>query len=169
MRGLPDVHMAGTLTADPELRFTPSGSAVANFTLAANERKYDPEANRYTDAGATFLRCAVWNTQAENLAESLVKGQRVMVHGSLRQRSFETREGDKRTVLELDVHEVAASLLYGVASVTKAARGQSGGTPSTDRAQAGQSAGGEDPWASAPVASTSDTQGVQGAMDEPPF
>jgi len=102
----------GNLTADPELRFTPSGTAVANFTVASTPRTYDKSAGEWVDGEAFFLRCAVWRTAAENLSESLRKGDRVIVVGRLRQRQFETREGDTRTVVECDVTEVGASLQF---------------------------------------------------------
>ena len=102
----------GNLTADPELRFTPSGAAVANFTVASTPRTYDKAAGEWTDGEPFYLRCAVWRTAAENLSESLRKGDRVIVTGRLRQRQFETREGDTRTVVECDVTEVGASLLF---------------------------------------------------------
>jgi len=102
----------GNLTADPELRFTPSGVAVANFTVASTPRTYDKSAGEWVDGEPFYLRCTVWRTAAENLAESLRKGDRVIVTGRLRQRSFETREGEARTVVECDVTEVGASLQF---------------------------------------------------------
>lgn len=122
MAGLPEVTVAGTLTADPELRFTQSGIAVANFTVAANDRRYDQQQGRWIDGDATFLRCTLWRQPAENLAGSLNKGARVLVTGTLRQRSYETDQGEKRTVMELDVTEVGASLRWATAKVTKATR-----------------------------------------------
>ncbi|WP_309117767.1 single-stranded DNA-binding protein [Saccharothrix sp.] len=122
MAGLPEVTVAGTLTADPELRFTQSGIAVANFTVAANDRRYDQQQGRWIDGDATFLRCTLWRQPAENLAGSLGKGARVLVTGTLRQRSYETDQGEKRTVMELDVAEIGASLRWATAKVTKATR-----------------------------------------------
>ena len=106
MAGLPEVTVAGTLTADPELRFTPNGNAVANFTVAANDRRFDKNTSEWVDAGATFLRCSIWRQAAENVAESLNRGNRVIVTGRLKQREYEDREGQKRTVFELDVTEI---------------------------------------------------------------
>ncbi|HZD16247.1 MAG TPA: single-stranded DNA-binding protein [Pseudonocardiaceae bacterium] len=102
--------LTGNLTADPELGFTPSGAAVANFTVAATSRTFDKTTNQWRDGEALFLRCTLWRQPAENLAESLHRGDRVIVTGRLRQRSFDTREGDKRTMIELDVDEIGASL-----------------------------------------------------------
>jgi single-strand DNA-binding protein len=122
MAGLPEVTVAGTLTADPELRFTPNGVAVANFTVAANDRRYNRATGQWEDAGATFLRCQIWRDAAENLAQSLNRGHRVIVTGQLKQRDYETREGDKRTVFELDVTEIGPSLKWATATVNKATR-----------------------------------------------
>ena len=128
----------GNLTADPELRFTPAGAAVANFTVASTPRTFDRQTNEWKDGEALFLRCALWKDAAENLTESLTRGARVIVTGRLKQRSFETREGEKRTVIELEVDEIGPSLRYATAKVTKAARGGGGGKP------AGKPA--DDPW-----------------------
>ncbi|CAM4025181.1 single-stranded DNA-binding protein [Kibdelosporangium persicum] len=122
MSGLPDVTVAGTLTADPELRYTATGTAVANFTVAANDRRYDQKTSSWIDGDATFLRCTVWRQAAENLANSLSKGARVLVTGALRQRSYETGQGEKRYAFELDVAEVAASMRWATVTVTKATR-----------------------------------------------
>jgi single-strand DNA-binding protein len=111
--------IVGNLTADPELRFTPSGAAVANFTVASTPRVYDKQASEWKDGEALFLRCNIWREAAENVAESLTRGARVIVSGRLKQRSFETREGEKRTVVELEVDEVGPSLRYAKASVSK--------------------------------------------------
>lgn len=110
--------LTGNLTADPELRFTPSGAAVANFTVAATSRTFDKTTNQWRDGEALFLRCTLWRQPAENLAESLRRGDRVIVTGRLRQRSFETREGDKRTTIELDVDEIGASLKFTTLKLT---------------------------------------------------
>ncbi|MFD1151420.1 single-stranded DNA-binding protein [Saccharothrix hoggarensis] len=122
MAGLPEVTVAGTLTGDPELRYTQSGIPVCNFTVAANDRRYDQQQGRWIDGDATFLRCTLWRQPAENLAESLNKGARVLVTGTLRQRSYDTPDGEKRTVMELDVAEVGASLRWATAKLAKAAR-----------------------------------------------
>ena len=103
MAGETPITLIGNLTADPELRFTPSGAAVANFTVASTPRTFDKNTNEWKDGDALFLNCAVWRQAAENVAESLTKGMRVIVQGRLRQRSYETREGEKRTVVELEV------------------------------------------------------------------
>lgn len=124
------VHLVGTLTADPELRFTSGGQAVANFTVVSNERRRDAQGN-WVDGDATFLRCTIWRDAAENVAESLQKGQRVIVHGYLKQRSFETREGDKRTVIEVEVDEIGPSLRWATARVSKVGGNSNGGGSSS--------------------------------------
>ena len=121
--------VVGNLTADPELRFTPSGAAVANFTVAATPRMLDRQRGQWRDGDALFMRCTIWRDAAEHVAESLTRGDRVVVQGRLRQRSFETRDGDKRTVVELEVDEIGPSLRYATAKVTKASR--QGGTESS--------------------------------------
>lgn len=134
MTGLPEITMIGTLTADPELRFVPSGAAVVNFTVAANARRFDKDANEWVDGDATFLRCNLWRKPAENVAESLRKGQRVIVTGELKQRSYETSEGEKRTTYELEVAEVGPSLKWATAVVTKASSGKSDGWKAAEEA-----------------------------------
>lgn len=126
--------ITGSLTADPELRFTPSGIAVANFTVASNARRFDKATNGYVDTEPIFMRCTAWRTTAENVAESLTRGSRVIVTGTLKTNSYETREGEKRTSLELNVTEVGASLLFATVKVTKAERssGASAGKPADD-------------------------------------
>ncbi|WIX89777.1 single-stranded DNA-binding protein [Amycolatopsis sp. DG1A-15b] len=114
------------LTSDPELRFTPAGSAVANFTVASTPRVFDRESGAWRDGDALFLRCSLWREHAENVAESLVRGTRVVVHGRLRQRSYDTKEGEKRTVVELEVEEIGPSLRYATAKVTKVSRATGG-------------------------------------------
>ena len=138
------VTVIGNLTSDPELRFTPNGAAVASFTVASTTRVLDKGTNEWKDGDTMFLRCSVWRQYAENVAESLTKGTRVIVTGRLKQRSYETKEGEKRSVVELDVDDVGPALRHATAKVTRANRGDNGG---------GYSAGsaGEDPWASAPV------------------
>ena len=112
MSGETIITVVGNLTGDPELRFTPSGAAVVNFTVASTPRTFDRQANEWKDGDTLFLRCSLWREAAENVAESLIKGTRVIVTGRLVQRSYETREGDKRTVVELQVDEVGPSLRY---------------------------------------------------------
>lgn len=137
MAGDTVITVVGNLTADPELRFTSSGAAVANFTVASTPRTFDRQTGEWKDGEALFLRCSIWRQSAENVAESLTRGTRVVVQGRLKQRSFEDREGQRRTVVELDVDEVGPSLKYATAKVTKASRGGGGGF-----------GGGDDPWAS---------------------
>jgi single-strand DNA-binding protein len=142
MAGETPITVVGNLTADPELRFTPSGAAVANFTVASTPRTFDRQTNDWKDQETLFLNCSVWRQAAENAAESLTRGMRVIVSGRLKARSYETREGEKRTVFEIDVEEVGPSLKMATAKVQKTSRsggGQGGGF---------QSGGGDDPWAS---------------------
>lgn len=136
------ITLSGNLTGDPELRFTPSGVAVASFTVASTPRTFDKAKNEWVDGDTLFLRCSVWREQAESVAESLAKGTRVIVTGRLVQRSFETREGEKRTVFEVQVDEVAPSLKYATAKVTRTQTNRAGG-PGTARAASGQD---QDPW-----------------------
>ncbi len=141
MAGETPITVVGNLTADPELRFTPSGAAVANFTVASTPRTFDKQTNEWKDQETLFLNCSVWRQAAENAAESLQRGMRVIVQGRLKARSYETREGEKRTVFEIDVDEVGPSLKNATAKVSKTTRsggGQGGGF----------SGGGDDPWAS---------------------
>src|SRR5690625_616692 len=126
MAGETVITVIGNLTADPELRFTPSGAAVANFTVASTPRRFDRQQSQWVDGDTLFLRCSIWRDAAENVAESLTKGMRVIAQGRLVQRSFETREGEKRTVVELQVDEVGPSLRYASASVTRTQRGGGG-------------------------------------------
>src|SRR3954469_20605269 len=127
MAGETVITVIGNVTDDPELRFTPGGAAVANFTVASTPRTFDRQANEWKDGDTLFLRCSVWRQAAENVAESLHRGTRVIVQGRLRQRSFETREGEKRTVVELEVDEVGPSLKFATTKVSKTTRGGSGG------------------------------------------
>ncbi len=127
MAGETVITVVGNLTNDPELRFTPNGAAVASFTVASTPRTLDRATNEWKDGDALFLRCSIWRQAAEHVAESLQKGARVIVQGRLKQRSFETREGEKRTVVELDVDEIGPSLKYATAKVVKAGRGGGGG------------------------------------------
>lgn len=162
MAGETYLTVIGNLTADPELRFTPSGAAVVNFTVASTPRTFDKQTGEWKDGEALFLRCSQWRQPAENVAESLTRGARVLVHGRLLQRSFETKDGERRTVVELAVEEVGPSLRYATAKVAKVARGGSGGSSSTDSGS-GRGGGYDDPWASAPPVGTAN------ADDEPPF
>src|SRR5687767_12900733 len=143
MAGETPITVIGNLTADPELRFTPSGAAVANFTVASTPRTFDRQTNEWKDGEALFLNCSVWRQAAENAAESLVRGMRVIVQGNLKARSYETREGEKRTVFEIDVQEVGPSLKYATAKVQKTSRSGGGGGGG-----GGGFGGGDDPWSS---------------------
>jgi single-strand DNA-binding protein len=161
------ITVVGNLTADPELRFTPSGAAVANFTVASTPRIYDRQSGEWKDGEALFLRCNIWREAAENVAESLTRGARVIVTGRLKQRSFETREGEKRTVVEVEVDEIGPSLRYATAKVNKVSRGGGGGGfGGGSRPAPAQSSGGsvDDPWGSAPASGS-----FGGGNDEPPF
>ena len=122
MAGETVITVVGNLTADPELRFTASGAAVANFTVASTPRTLDRQSGEWKDGEALFMRCTIWWQAAEHVAESVARGDRVVVQGRLRQRSFETRDGDKRTVVELDVDEIGPSLRYVTVKVTTASR-----------------------------------------------
>jgi single-strand DNA-binding protein len=164
------ITIVGNLTADPELRFTPSGAAVANFTVASTPRIYDRQSSEWKDGEALFLRCNIWREAAENVAESLTRGSRVIVTGRLKQRSYETKEGEKRTVMELEVDEIGPSLRYATAKVNKASRGGGGGggfgsgAPSGGGNRPAASQSNEDPWGSAPASGS-----FGGSDDEPPF
>lgn len=165
MAGDTTITVVGNLTADPELRFTPSGAAVANFTVASTPRIYDRQSGEWKDGDALFLRCNIWREAAENVAESLTRGSRVIVTGRLKQRSFETREGEKRTVFEVEVDEIGPSLRYATAKVSKASRGSSsGGFGSGSKQSGGQQSTTDDPWGSAPASGS-----FGGSDDEPPF
>jgi single-strand DNA-binding protein len=168
MAGETIITVVGNLTADPELRFTPSGAPVANFTVASTPRTFDRQSGEWKDGDAMFLNCAVWRQAAENVAESLSKGMRVIVQGRLRSRSYETREGEKRTVFEVEVEEIGPSLRYATAKVTRTSGGggnygggqsSGGGSNWGGNSGGGQSerSGGNDPWAQA------------GQAEEPPF
>ena len=183
MAGDTVITVVGNLTADPELRFTASGAAVANFTVASTPRTFDRATNEFKDGEALFLRCSIWRQPAENVAESLTRGSRVIVSGRLKQRSYDTKEGEKRTVIELEVDEIGPSLRYATAKVNRANRSESsggGGGGYGSGGSGGGSAGGgysgggsggrsgggsapaDDPWGSAPPAGG-------GYSDEPPF
>jgi single-strand DNA-binding protein len=145
MAGETVITVVGNVTDDPELRFTPGGAAVANFTVASTPRTFDRQSNEWKDGDTLFLRCSVWRQAAENVAESLHRGTRVVVQGRLKQRSYETREGEKRTVVELEVEEVGPSLKYATAKVARVQRSGGGG------GYGSQGGGGDDPWASSPA------------------
>jgi single-strand DNA-binding protein len=177
MAGETVITVVGNLTADPELRFTPSGAAVASFTIASTPRTFDRNSNEWKDGDALFLRCSIWRQAAENVAESLQRGMRVVAQGRLKQRSYETREGEKRTVVEMEVDEVGPSLKYATAKVNRTQRGSSsGGGFGSSGSDSGSGGGGsstsggtsggasDDPWGSAPPAG-----GGGGFSDEPPF
>jgi single-strand DNA-binding protein len=167
MAGETTVTVIGNLTADPELRFTPSGAAVASFTVASTPRTFDRQSGEWKDGEALFLRCNIWRQAAENVAESLTRGARVIVNGRLKQRSFDTREGEKRTVVELDVDEIGPSLRYATAKVNKVSRGTGGGTGGNGGGGFGGGGGSapqDDPWGSAPPAGSGG-----GFAEEPPF
>ena len=165
------ITVVGNLVDDPELRFTPSGSAVANFRIASTPRIFDRATNEWKDGDSLYLTCNVWRQYAENVAESLTKGMRVIVQGRLKQRSYETREGEKRTVFEIEVEDVGPALRNATAKVTKAARsggdfggggGGGGNSGNSGGGGGGGNAGGNDPWASS-------GSGSSGGFDEPPF
>lgn len=180
MAGETNITVIGNLTDDPELKFTPSGAAVANFTVASTPRTFDRQTNEWKDGDALFLRCAAWRQMAENVAESLQKGQRVIVTGALKIRNFERQDGSKGTSVEINVEEVGPSLKWATAKVTKAARsggGDFGG------GQGSQGGGNANPWGQQPTAQTGSAQGGGsapqqggdawagggGSTDEPPF
>ncbi|MBL3670185.1 single-stranded DNA-binding protein [Streptomyces sp. M2CJ-2] len=173
MAGETVITVVGNLVDDPELRFTPSGAAVAKFRIASTPRVFNRETNEWKDGESLFLTCSVWRQAAENVAESLARGTRVIVQGRLKQRSYEDREGVKRTVYELDVDEVGASLAYATAAVTKkTGGGNRGGTPTDDawanaKPANGQQQGGG--WGSTPPAQQPPAQQGAGYSDQPPF
>ncbi len=190
MAGETTITVVGNLTDDPELRFTPSGAAVAKFRIASTPRTLDRQSGEWKDGEPLFLACNIWRDAAEHVAESLQRGARVIVQGRLRQRSYETREGEKRTVYELEVDEIGPSLRYATAKIQKTTRsgggggggfGASGGggTSGGDGASRPQSGGGgggnfDDPWATAAPATSSRSSGSGGGGnssfdDEPPF
>ena len=138
MAGETVITVVGNLTADPELRFTQSGFAVANFTVASTPRTYDRQSGDWKDGEALFLRCNIWRQAAENVVESLAQGARVIVQGRLRQRTFETREGEKRSTVEMDVDEIGPSLRWATANVTRNTAGP-GGASGADEATPGAS------------------------------
>jgi single-strand DNA-binding protein len=165
------ITLVGNLVDDPELRFTPSGAAVAKFRIASTPRFLDKQTNEWKDGESLFLTVNVWRQAAENVAESLQRGMRVIVQGRLKQRSYETKEGEKRTVYEVEADEVGPSLRNASAKVTKTQRGGGGG----GFGASGGSAVEHDPWAAAAPASTGGGGGggggwnAPGTADEPPF
>jgi single-strand DNA-binding protein len=180
MAGDTTLTIIGNLTNDPELRFTPSGAAVANFTVASTPRTFDRQANEWKDGETLFMRCSVWRDAAENVAESLQRGSRVLVTGRLKSRSYETKEGEKRTVIELEVDEVGPSLRYATAKVNKTQRGGGGGGGFGGGGGGGGYGGGggggggygggqpaDDPWATSTPAAAGG--GFGGSQEEPPF
>ncbi|HEY3575967.1 MAG TPA: single-stranded DNA-binding protein [Arthrobacter sp.] len=193
MAGETTITVIGNLTNDPELRFTPSGSAVANFTIASTPRTFDRQSNEWKDGETLFLRASVWREAAENVAESLTKGTRVIVSGRLKSRSYETKEGEKRTVIELEVDEIGPSLRYANAKVNRTQRsggqggfgggnsggfgggGFGGGQGGNQGGNTGGSWGGnqqpaaqDDPWATPGVSNAGGGWG-NGPDSEPPF
>ncbi|GAA1979269.1 single-stranded DNA-binding protein [Terrabacter lapilli] len=170
MAGDTVITIIGNLTADPELRFTPSGAAVANFTVASTPRQFDRQSNEWKDGETLFMRCSVWRDAAENVAESCQRGMRVIVSGRLKSRSYETKEGEKRTVVEMDVDEIGPSLRSATAKVNKTQRGGGGGGFGGGQGNqgGGWSGGGgqaEDPWATG--GSAGGQGGGQGGWGQP--
>ncbi|TDC57395.1 single-stranded DNA-binding protein [Micromonospora sp. KC207] len=174
MAGDTTITVIGNLTDDPELRFTPSGAAVAKFRVASTPRFMDKASGEWKDGEPLFLACTVWRQAAEHVAESLQRGARVIVSGRLRQRSYETREGEKRTVIELEVDEIGPSLRYATAKVQKMSRSGGGGGGFGGGGGGGGNQGGgggnfDDPWASAAPAPSRGGSGGGNFDEEPPF
>ena len=159
MAGETTITVIGNLVDDPELRFTPSGAPVANFRIASTPRTFDRQTNEWKDGDALFLSCSVWRQAAENVAESLQRGMRVVVQGRLKSRTYETREGEKRTVFEIEVEEVGPSLKYATAKVTRTTRQGGGQGGNQGGYGGGSSAPANDPWGAPGV----------GGQSEPPF
>lgn len=170
MAGETLITLVGNATKDPELRFTPSGAAVAKFTVASTPRTFDKESNAWKDGETLFLPVSVWRQQAEHVAESVVRGARVVIQGRLSQRSYEDRDGTKRTVYEVEADEVAVSLKNATAKVTKASGGERGGKQEYAQARQGQqqAAGSGDPWGAA-AQQAGQAGGSSWAGDQPPF
>mgnify|MGYP002654998503 CR=1 FL=1 len=167
MAGETVITVVGNLTSDPELRYTQNGLAVANFTIASTPRNFDRASNEWKDGEALFLRASVWREFAEHVAGSLTKGSRVIATGRLKQRSYETKEGEKRTTIELEVDEIGPSLRYATAQVSRAAGGAGG---SAGGARGGLPAGGDEPWGQ-PTSAGADPwnmPGVTGSADSFP-
>ncbi|KIR66631.1 single-strand binding protein [Micromonospora haikouensis] len=170
MAGDTTITVIGNLTDDPELRFTPSGAAVAKFRVASTPRFMDKASGEWKDGEPLFLACTVWRQAAEHVAESLQRGARVIVSGRLRQRSYETREGEKRTVIELEVDEIGPSLRYATAKVQKMSRSGGGGFGGGGGGNQGGGGGNfDDPWASAAPAPSRGGSGGGNFDEEPPF
>src|SRR4051794_24311046 len=172
MAGDTQITVVGNLVDDPELRFTPSGAAVANFRIASTPRTFDRQSNEWKDGEALFLTCSVWRQAAENVAESLQRGARVIVTGRLKQRTYDTREGEKRTVVEIEVDEIGPSLRYATAKVQKMSRsgGGGGGGGGFGSSGGGGGAPADDPWASSAPAGAGANNRSSGNFDEePPF
>ena len=169
------VTVVGNLTNDPELRFTPSGAAVASFTVASSTRVLDKATNEWKDGDTLFMRCSVWRQYAENVAESLQRGMRVIATGRLKQRSYETKEGEKRTVVEMEVDDIGPALRFATAKVAKVSRsgGGFGGGDGGGFSGGGASAPTDDPWASQPSGGNAGGSwgggGGAAQYDEPPF
>lgn len=171
MAGETTITVIGNLTDDPELKFTPSGAAVANFTVAQTPRTFDRQTNEWKDGEANFFRCAVWREQAENVAESLQKGQRVIVTGNLRIRNFERQDGSRGTSVEIQVDEVGPSLRWSTAKTSRAQRSGGGNAGGGGQGGGGQGGAQANPWSTQPQQSggQSDAWGGSAASDEPPF
>ena len=171
MAGETVITVVGNLTADPELRYTQNGLAVANFTIASTPRNFDRASNDWKDGEALFLRASVWREFAEHVAGSLTKGSRVIATGRLKQRSYETKEGEKRTSIELEVDEIGPSLRYATAQVTRAASSREGGAGGGRGNFGGNAPVADEPWAaSAPDAPAGDVWNTPGSYsDETPF
>jgi single-strand DNA-binding protein len=157
------ITMIGNLTNDPELRFTPSGAAVAKFTVASTPRYLDKASNEWKDGDTLFLNCQIWRQAAENVAESLTRGTRVILSGRLKQRSYETKEGEKRTVFEVEVDEVGPSLRNATTKITRTSKGASSGGFASGASEVSST---EDPWSAAPVGGGWATDATD---DQPPF
>ncbi|GAB3683698.1 single-stranded DNA-binding protein [Angustibacter aerolatus] len=194
MAGDTIITIVGNLTNDPELRFTPSGAAVANFTIASTPRTFDRQSNEWKDGETLFMRCSVWREAAENVAESLTRGTAVIAQGRLQSRTFDTKEGEKRTVMEMQIDEIGPSLRRATAKVTRAQRGGGGGGFGGGNGGGGNSGGGggfggggsqgggqpaDDPWATGPSGGGGNRGGggggfgggggQGGSYDDPPF
>jgi single-strand DNA-binding protein len=180
MAGDTTITIVGNLTNDPELRFTPSGAAVASFTVASTPRSFDRQANEWKDGETLFMRCSIWRQAAENVAESLQRGMRVVVTGRLKSRTFDTREGEKRTVIEMEAEEIGPSLKYATAKVNRTTRsgggdgfGSGGGSSSSGGAGAASGGSGgagsavDDPWATGSTGGWGSSGNT--STDEPPF
>lgn len=165
MAGETTITVIGNLTNDPEMRFTQSGSAVSNFTIASTPKTFDRQSNEWKDGETLFLRASVWREMAENVAESLTKGMRVIVTGRLKSRSYDTKEGEKRTVIELEVDEIGPSLRFANAKVNRTQRNSNGGGFGGTQAAAQQ----EDPWATPAATANAGGWGNGPASTDPPF